>query len=191
MKLNIIDDGNDYSPPSGSHLTSEYLKTYGRGTVFVETGTYYGDTVNLALSQNYKSIHTIELDPTLCERARRLFEEKDNVQVWLGDSIHCLRDVLTILDETATFWLDAHASGNMPGGESGGSPVLDELNLIKNHHIKNHTIFIDDRRLFGSSEWSFVKEENAIDIIKSINPNYEIILLDGHQKEDIICAYIK
>jgi hypothetical protein len=90
--------------------------------------------------------------------------------------------------------LDAHASGPLAGGKSGGSPVIDELKIIKSCHRFvgcKDTIFIDDRRLFGSAEWSYVKEEDAIALLIEINPNYNIYYLDGHTKEDVICATLK
>lgn len=174
-----------------SHLTPEYLSKYGNGETFVETGTYMGDTVLLAIESGFKNIHSIELNGTLYEQAVKKFSENKNVKLWQGDSIDCLEEIVSSLDSPATFWLDAHASGPMPGGKSGGSPVIDELNIIMKSSIKEHTIFIDDRRLFGSSEWSYVKELDAMDLIKKINPNYKIHLLDGHIENDVICATIR
>lgn len=188
IKLTIIED--EPKTPS-SHLNLEYLKKYSNGNVFVETGTYMGHTVNLAKSFGFKSIHSIELDSGLYMKAVKLFENDKEVKIWHGDSIDCLKEIVSFLTEPATFWLDAHASGPLPGGKSGGSPVIDELNIIKDHYIKEHTIFIDDRRLFGSAEWSYVKEYDAINILKNINENYNILYLDGHTYDDIVCATIK
>jgi hypothetical protein len=175
-----------------SHLTMDYLKKYANGDIFVETGTYLGDTVHLALDFGFKKIHTIELNEELWKRAGEEFKDKD-VMVWLGDSVESLEDIHKRLptDEPVTYWLDAHASGPLPGGKSGGSPVLDELRIIKKHGNKNSTIFIDDRRLFGSAEWSYVKEEDAMALLKEINPEYNIYHLDGHIENDVICATIK
>lgn len=183
MKLRIIES------PS-SHLKPEYLKQYGIGDTFIETGTYHGDTVWIALDAGYKHIHTIELNEHFYENAAKTFNQKSEVKLWHGDSIDCLRDILKTVQGPATFWLDAHASGPVSGGKSGGSPVLDELNIIKEFGIQSHTIFIDDRRLFGSAEWSGVKEEDAMKLIKEINPEYNIHLLDGHIEKDVICATV-
>lgn len=183
MKLRIIEAPN-------SHLKIEYMKQYGIGDTFIETGTYHGDTIWIALDAGFRHIHSIELNEHLYNNALKMFEQKPEVKLWLGDSIDCLKDIFATLHGPATFWLDAHASGNMPGGKSGGSPVLDELNLIKEFGIQTHTIFIDDRRLFGSAEWSGVKEEDAMKLIKEINPKYNIHLLDGHIEKDVVCATV-
>lgn len=185
MELIIIDD----APPQ-QHLTKEYLTTYSKNKVLIETGTHLGDTVQLALDAGYDLIHTIEINEELYNNAVKRFEGNDKVRLWLGDSIDCLIEIVNDLTEPATFWLDAHASGPLTGGRSGGSPVLDELRIINNSFIKTHTIFIDDRRLFGTDEWSFVKESDAMDLLNQINPDYKILYLDGHKKGDVICATV-
>jgi len=181
MYVNIIGSNN-------SHLTLDYLAKYGNGDTFIETGTYLGDTVQLALDAGFKTIHSVEIDNELFATALNLFKDRPEVHIWLGDSLYELEKILSIVEGPATFWLDAHASGDLPGGKSGGSPVLDELRLIEKHPCKDHTIFIDDRRLFGSKEWSGVKEQDAVDIIVKMDPLYKIYLLDGHIPKDILCA---
>ena len=174
-----------------SHLSLDYLSKYSNGDTFIETGTYLGDTVWLALEHGFQTIHSIELNDQLFLNAMKLFDHNKNIMIWNGDSIDCLEKIFKMVDGPATFWLDAHASGPLKGGKSGGSPVLDELRLIKNHSCKEHTIFIDDRRLFGSDEWSGVKEEDAISLLREINPAYKIHFLDGHIEKDVVCASIK
>lgn len=174
-----------------SHLTLDYLEKYGNGDTFVETGTYRGDTVWLALEcTKFKHIHSIELNQQLYENAVKLFSHKDQVKIWQGDSVDRLSDILKTVTGPATFWLDAHASGPLVGGKSGGSPLVDELELIRAHGCKEHTIFIDDRRLFGSAEWSGVTEQQALNVIQQINPEYNIVQLDGFVEKDILCASV-
>lgn len=186
FKLNII------PAEFSSHLTPEYLQKYGNGNVFIETGTYLGETVKLVLKQpQYTQIHSIELNQKFFNDAVEMFKDEPRVTIWLGDSIDTFPEMFKDMKETATFWLDAHASGPIGAGRSGGSPVLDELRRIQMHPINYHTIFIDDRRLFGSEEWSGVTEEDAIALLKEINPDYNIYYLEGHQPEDIICASVR
>jgi len=174
-----------------SHLNLDYLQKYGNGDTFIETGTFLGDTVRLAVEAGYKKVHSTELNPDLFSAAVKDFSNNSRVQIWLGDSVDVLPEILENMTTPGTFWLDAHASGHLVGGKSGGSPVLDELRIIKKNGIQEHTIFIDDRRLFGSAEWSGVKEEDAIALLKEINPNYKILYLDGHVPGDVICATVK
>lgn len=193
MKLTIIDsnDENQYVPPA-IHLTKENLEKYRNGDTFIETGTYHGDTVEMVLgSKLFKKIHSIELDKQLYDNAVVKFSGKKSVVLHQGDSIDCLKDIVSKLKGPATFWLDAHASGPLPGGKSGGSPVLDELDIIAASGCKEHTIILDDCRLFGSAEWSYVQKEDAVKKIKEINPNYNIHYLDGHERNDVLWATVK
>jgi hypothetical protein len=174
-----------------SHLTLDYLKTYASGDIFVETGTYLGDTVKLALEHGFKKIHSIELNKKLYDDAVEMFKNEPTVKIWLGDSTEILPIIIDeIGNNRATFWLDAHASGPLVGGKSGGSPVVDELNIIGKSMCKEHTIFVDDKRLFGSAEWSYVSFDDAIKALGNINENYKIKLLDGHMPEDVICVKV-
>lgn len=170
------------------HITVEYLKNYAVGDTFVETGTYYGDAVKVALEHGFKHINTIELNLELYNKARELFKGNPEVKVFLGDSVIQLPLIINSLTEPATFWLDAHASGPLPGGSFGNCPLEYELRAIKMSKITGHSIFIDDRRLFGSSEWGFVSEESILDLLSEINPAYNIYYLDGHQEGDVIVA---
>lgn len=178
----------DYvSPPI--HVTKEDLEKYGAGDIFVETGTYLGETVDMLLSfDKYKKIYTIELNGQLYSDAVIKYAEEKRVECLQGDSAERLTDIVKKLKKPATFWLDAHASGELVGGKSGGSPVLDELDIIASSPIKDHTIIIDDCRLFGSTEWSYVKKEDAVQKIMSINPKYYIHYLDGHAPKDVLWA---
>lgn len=180
-----------------SHLSLDYLNKYANGDTFIETGTYRGDTIWLALEcDKFKRIHSIELNKELYDIAVATFRHKHNVKIWHGDSAECIMNVQQQLGPgPATYWLDAHASGPLAGGKSGGTPVLDELRLIRDfakhlNELCTDTIFIDDRRLFGSAEWSGVTEEQALEVLKEINPDYRILHLDGFVEKDILCATV-
>lgn len=172
-----------------SNLKLEYLQKYSVGKTFVETGTFLGDTVNLAKEFGFKKIHSIEIDEKLYELNKKNFENDNSIKIWQGDSIFVLKEILKEIEEPSSFWLDAHASGPLKGNPNAPCPLEFELSLIFSNS-NNHTIFIDDCRLFGSLEWGFVKKENVISIIKKANPNYNLYYLDGHCENDILCACV-
>lgn len=191
-----------------SNLKIEYFQKYGSGKVFVETGTYLGDTVQLALDAGYEIIHTIEVDQGMYDKCYDRFKDNPKVKLWLGDSVDLIPKIAEELTEPATFWLDAHASGPLTGGKYAPCPLVLELNAIcgkkkikitqngsesyfEKSSIDTHTIMIDDRRLFGSAEWGHVQEKQIMNILNNINSNYNIYYLDGHQANDIICATVK
>jgi hypothetical protein len=176
MKLIILD----------SHLKGEYLDKYAVGDTFIETGSWLGDNAELVRqSGRFVVIHSIEGDRERFDYCKERFEGKPSVVMWHGEGRAALRTVLGTLNKPATIWLDS------PPGP-GGHPILDELATIKEFPIKDHTIFIDDRRLFGSGEWGEnVTEAAALKILREINPDYRITYLDGEVPEDIIVATTK
>lgn len=188
-----------------SHLKLEYLQKYAMGDTFIETGTYLGDTVKLALEYGFKHIHSIEIDEELYKKAVELFKGNPEVTIHLGDSVSILPTLISD-KEPQTYWLDAHASGPLKGGKTGPCPLVEELRAISGANvlvmrnndmvpaksdINSHTIFIDDRRLLGSPEWGGVQEGHIAELLHFINPDYNINFLDGHQAEDVIVASVR
>jgi hypothetical protein len=95
-----------------------------------------------------------------------------------------LWDVIKEINEPITFWLDGHYSGgNLPTGKY-LSPLIQELDAIKQHPIKVHTILIDDIRCWRTMNNIYHNNFNVdtlINKIREINPNYNIIFVDGIQ----------
>jgi hypothetical protein len=190
-----------------SNIKIEYMKEYGAGKVFVETGTYLGDTVQIALDAGYDLVHSIEVDQGMFDKCYERFKNNPKVKLWLGDSVDIIPKIAQELNEPATFWLDAHASGPLPGGRYAPCPLILELQGIygkevvritengvekqrEKSKVDTHTIMIDDRRLFGSPEWGYVQEHQVMQLLFQINSNYQVRYLDGHQTNDIICARV-
>lgn len=174
-----------------AHIKEEYLQKYGNGKIFIETGTYLGQAVEMARRSKleFTKILSIEINHQLAEKAKKGFDFDDRIEIIEGDSVEKIAEICQTLDEPAVFWLDAHASGPLPGGKYGPSPLLQELEAIKNTGRKDHTIFIDDRRLMGTAEWGGISEES---IMKAAHACYEgvdvmVKYLNGEVAEDVIC----
>ncbi|HXF28693.1 MAG TPA: hypothetical protein VN457_02500 [Chlamydiales bacterium] len=170
---------------------SKYKNKY-----FVETGTFMGDGLQLALNLGYPILHSIEISPTHYQKAKKRFSKNKNVHLWLGDSSKILVDVLRQIDAPATFWLDGHYSGGDTSKGETMSPLLRELAAIKNHPIKTHTLLIDDARQFGTADFDGLTLEQIKATILSINPNYQFTFEDcglkqDFLKNDVLVAYIK
>lgn len=116
--------------------------------VFVETGTFRGETVEAVLPY-FKQIYSVELSPVYYEEARQKFATHPQVSLIQGDSAQALETVLkTTQDRSVVFWLDAHwCVANATAGELSQCPLLAELKAI-NHLNENSMIIIDDARLF-------------------------------------------
>jgi hypothetical protein len=152
-----------------------------RPGVFIETGTYHGDTVN-EMKGRYGKVVSIEVDPVLCGKARERFRGDPNVEIVLGDCARELPRLLEALSERAVFWLDGHWSGEGTGKGEVEEPVLLSLRQIREHPVKGHVIFIDDARYFdGRGERPGIVE--VLLRLQEIDPSYRIRILD-----DIVIA---
>jgi hypothetical protein len=120
-----------------------------RPAVFIETGTYRGDTLAVVRPLVRRSI-SIELDPTLHMYAVRRFRMHQDVTVLLGDSAALLPQVLAELEEPALLWLDGHYSGGSTAG-AGAAPIMRELEAaLSSAHP--HVALVDDIRLFDGTD---------------------------------------
>jgi len=149
---------------------------------FIETGTWEGHGVLLAdMAGCFKEIHTIELSEYFYAKNKigEVNHTNPPVYVWFGDSGTVLGEVLKKMNEPATIWLDAHYSGNDTAKGESNTPVLRELECIKNHPIKTHTILIDDVRLFETAEFDNISLNTVISKLKEINPSYVIYRADA------------
>ena len=162
-------------------LVSKY-----KNDVFVETGTWHGDTVALAIFAGIKDIFSIELSEELYLSNVQKFKNHPNVHLFCGDSGNALYDIIKDVNTNITFWLDGHYSGGNTAGEVGQWPVLKELEQIKKHPLKNHIILIDDIRLFGKVC------PITVDTIKykilEINKDYTFTYENGAYPNDILVA---
>lgn len=163
--------------------------------VFIETGSYEGMGISAALDAGYKKIISIEISEFYLNLCKDKFKDNPQVELILGDSSEILGDIINNIDDKMVFWLDGHYSGgDKPKGKY-LSPLLQELEFIKNHPIKNHTILIDDVWCWKDMNNIYHNNFNIdtlIEKIKNINTDYEISYVDGACfKLDILQARIK
>jgi hypothetical protein len=167
-------------------INIDMLRKYvNKSNIFIETGTHTGTTVSNANMLGFSEIYSIELSDKWYLYNINKFAGFNHINIIHGNSSVKLQELLSTIDKPCVIWLDAHYSG----GETAKSicPTYDELLAIEWHHIKTHTIMIDDMR-----DLDRLRITNAI---KKINPNYIIKFEDWHGdnkifKEDILIATI-
>jgi hypothetical protein len=106
------------------------------------------------------------------------------VHLFLGDSNERMKEMLELVKESSLIFLDGHFNN--------GNPLWKELEILKNHPIKTHTIIVDDMpNYFGDG--IEVKRK-----LLEINPNYEFTQEDSYNpgpdkinKNHQLIAYIK
>ncbi len=153
---------------------------------FIETGTYVGDGVQKAIDAGFQNIYSIELSTHFYKIASERFKDYPNVHIFQGDSSEILEAVLQEIDGPATLWLDGHYSGGQTARGFENCPILKELAIIKNHHIKQHTILIDDIRCCGTEIFNGITLKEVVDCAFQINPRYKISFEDGHIPKDVL-----
>lgn len=171
-------------------LKKDVLEKY-KSSYFFETGTLNGEAIKLALEVGFEKIFSIEIDETLyIENYKRFFEEiiSGKVNLFLGDTIKIMPQILEKIDKKTTFWLDAHVDGGPSGIKK--CPLYEEIDFIKNTNMKEHSILIDDIRCFGGGWWGDgISLETLEEKLKEVNSNYIIKKEDGHIPQDVLVAY--
>ena len=150
------------SPPSAykQELIKAY-RSYYDSAVLIETGTYLGDMVG-AMSTYFDEVHSVELSKDLHDKAKGRFRNDKNVKLYQGDSGKVLADILSKLNKPAIFWLDAHYSEGITAKGKLNTPILEEVDLIFSHRMKDHIILIDDSRMFtGKEDYPAIKDVKA------------------------------
>jgi len=158
---------------------------------FIETGSFVGDGITQAKQAGFMNIISIELSDKYFNICESKFSNDDSIKIVKGDSYKVLPEVINGIDSKITFWLDGHHScGDTALGDY-WAPLVQELEVIGNHSIKEHTIMIDDMRCWEEpNEVHGFYKEDVFKKLLEINPNYKFTYEDGVQKDDILVAHL-
>jgi len=133
-------------------------------TVFVETGTFHGETTRWA-AKHFEAVHTIERAQDLYDLHSKELARLGRVTPHLGDSREVLpRIVGEMGGRKAVYWLDGHWSGGQTAGENDECPLLGELECLSSR--AEDLVLIDDARYFlcapprayNPSEWPTIPD---------------------------------
>lgn len=183
-------------------LTTDILRAFSYNNVFVETGTYDGGCINVALSCGFQDIRSVEIYEPFYRECKNKFKNFSQVKLYLGDSIELLWKMIEDINEPITFFLDSHIIAQLRNDKLGKKevPILEELEIIAKHPIKQHTILIDDRQMLEakeitggwiSEEWKSLLEKDIISKLQSMG-NYAVGYGDTKNGKDaMIVAYPK
>ena len=135
----------------------KYIKAH-KVRTFVETGTYYGDTLD-RVSKYVDKAYSVEIEKKFYENALIRFKKNKKIELLHGDSGRKISNILGKISDRTAFWLDGHYN-NIKESEIGQiTPIYLELDAIYSHNIKNHILLIDDSRLFIGSNGYPVLED--------------------------------
>lgn len=161
---------------------------------FVETGTYCGNGVIKALQAGFQEVRSIEFDNNNYNTSRARLAGCKNVKIVHGSSACDLWNLIQDINQPITFWLDAHICPALADGGK-NCPLLEELEQIKWHPIKNHTILIDDMHCANTQLFDYLTKDDLIKKILEINPDYQISYVrggdDGEYPNNVMVARVK
>jgi hypothetical protein len=169
--------------------------------VYIETGLFKGESLNKAINCDFKKLYSIDINPEFINDGLKNFRnyiDENKVEILLGNSIDVLKKLLPTINEKITFYLDAHdltykgINGNLYDKKY-ECPILEEIDVISNHHIKEHIIIIDDIKMMinGGVGWG-EGYGITLDLLKNkiltINEKYNFEIINGIN-DCLICFF--
>ena len=153
-------------------------------SVFVETGTFEGDTV-AAMIPYFERIMSVELSEPLWKEATRRFSDERKVVVHHGDSAKLLADLRpSIGDASTVYWLDSHwCVADHTSGEQSQCPLLGEIHAIGSLNEAS-IVLIDDARLFLApppephdvSQWPSFQQ--VLTALREVSDRHELMVVN-------------
>lgn len=159
---------------------------------FIETGTYLGESAYNA-SKVFNNIYTIELSSKLYMEASQRYSST-NINFYCGDSAKVLAEILPHVNGKSLLWLDGHYSGGVTAKAGKNTPIIEEIETLKNNEINNAAILVDDIRLFQKADKSkniheslsgYPDLKELTEAILSLNFSYHFAILG-----DVLLAYL-
>ena len=174
----------NFLPPSPDSIKHQVLINNNYSdSLWIETGTYYGETTKL-LSKISKKTISIEADKELFETSKKKLKNLKNVELLNGKSEDLLNKLISEnLDfKNICIYLDAHLCQDHLkniqtfGSEDTATPILKELEIIKKYYGKFEKInvLIDDIRLFYGNYQNYPDKNILVDWCKENNFSWEI-----------------
>ena len=174
----------NFLPPSPDSIKQQVLINNNYDdSLWIETGTYYGETTKL-LSKISKKTISIEADKELFETSKKKLKNLKNVELFNGKSEDLLdKSISENLDfKNICIYLDAHLCQDHLkniktfGSEDTATPILQELEIIKKYYGKfeKFNVLIDDIRLFHGNFQNYPDKNILVDWCKENNFSWEI-----------------
>ena len=173
----------NFSSPSPEFVKHQIIKKNNlQKSLWIETGTYYGDTTKI-LSDIAEKVISIESDKRLYDLAIKKFENSKKINVINGESQNLLQDILKNENyKNLCLFLDAHTCLDhitnklVSKNETLETPIMIELNIIESYIKKfnNVNILIDDIRLFDGKTKNYPNINEIVDWARKNNSSWFI-----------------
>ena len=174
----------NFSPPSPDVIKNQILINNNlKNSLWIETGTYYGETTKL-LSKISKKTISIEADKNLFETSNKILKNFKNVEILNGKSEDLLDKVISknLNFKNVCIYLDAHLcqdhlkNTKTFGNENTATPILNELEIITKYlaNFEKIVVLIDDIRLFQGKFQNYPNKNTLVNWCKENDFLWEI-----------------
>ena len=174
----------NFSSPSPDVIKNQILINNNlNDSLWIETGTYYGETTKL-LSKISKKTISIEADKNLFETSNKILKNFKNVEILNGKSEDLLDKVISknLNFKNVCIYLDAHLcqdhlkNTKTFGNENTATPILNELEIITKYlaNFEKIVVLIDDIRLFQGKFQNYPNKNTLVNWCKENNFLWEI-----------------
>ena len=185
----------NFSPPSPDVIKHQILMNNNlKDSLWIETGTYYGETTKL-LSKISKKTISIEADKNLFETSNKILKNFKNVEILNGKSEDLLDKVISknLNFQNVCIYLDAHLcqdhlkNTKTFGNKNTATPILNELKVVSKYvsSFEKIVVLIDDIRLFKGKFQNYPDKNTLVNWCKENNFLWEI------EQDIFICKRIK
>ena len=174
----------NFSPPSPDIIKHQILMNNNlKDSLWIETGTYYGETTKL-LSKISKKTISIEADKNLFETSNKILKNFKNVEILNGKSEDLLDKVISknLNFQNVCIYLDAHLcqdhlkNTKTFGNENTATPILNELEIVSKYvsNFEKIVVLIDDIRLFQGKFQNYPNKNTLVNWCKENDFLWEI-----------------
>ena len=174
----------NFSSPSPDVIKNQILINNNlKDSLWIETGTYYGETTKL-LSKISKKTISIEADKNLFEISNKILKNFKNVEILNGKSEDLLDKVISknLNFKNVCIYLDAHLcqdhlkNTKTFGNENTATPILNELEIVSKYaaSFEKIVVLIDDIRLFKGKFQNYPDKNTLVNWCKENNFLWEI-----------------
>ena len=147
---------NAFDVPAPVLVKWAFLNRFGKNDVWIETGTFTGDTTNF-LAKNSSFVYSIEPEKHLAELAELRFKKNTKIKIINGTSEEEFEKLLGGLEGEVSIWLDGHYSAGQTFKGKQDTPIRQELHAIEKllDRFSVINVFIDDFRCFDPENPEF------------------------------------
>lgn len=157
-------------------VSQQVLMKYKNSDVFICLGIYASVSFEGAIGANFTKLYGIDEDPVLVEHAKIIipdylrYHKRRNISydIQVG-TLYALKRLIAQMRTSFTIVL----GDNFPSiDEARVNTILRELEVIKEHPIKTHTILIDYINYAGTKRFGNITVEAIQQKLLEINPHY-------------------